>query len=416
MPLRDYQIKPHADIIEKLNKYNIAYLRGQMQIGKTYVALKVAETLNKQNVLFVTTKSAIPGVKSDLKIFFPKLNCTLINYESLHKVIKEYDFIIADEAHNLGKFPKPAKKSRILKTIAKYSQVLFLSGTPHPETRSQLYHQLYISKYSPFAKYKNFYAWAKDYVQVRKQYYNGVASNDYSNAIIEPIDNIMKKYFVNMERKKAGFKHYNSIDIIKYVDLDERIRRLVSIIQKDKFYEFSDGDILTCDTISKEFSAIHQLYSGTIKIDDKRKILVKDKCDFIKKNYINKRIAIFYKFIAEGDLLRSEFTYTDNPDEILPGRPFIAQMRAACQGIRLHKCDMIIFYNIDHSAVVYSQARDRLLHLHREKLPLIIWLFTRGGIEDKIYERVQNKQSYNNYFYRRDYGKETSKENYRLFK
>ena len=39
-----------------------------------------------------------------------------------------------------------------------------MSGTPAVESYSQLYHQFYISAFSPFKDYTNFYKWANDFV------------------------------------------------------------------------------------------------------------------------------------------------------------------------------------------------------------------------------------------------------------
>jgi len=84
----------------------------------------------------------------------------VINNESLHTVERnDFDLVIMDEAHRLGAFPKPTKITTSLKQRFSKLPMIFLSGTPHPESYSQIFHQFWVSDNSPFIKYKNFYNW-----------------------------------------------------------------------------------------------------------------------------------------------------------------------------------------------------------------------------------------------------------------
>lgn len=40
----------------------------------------------------------------------------------------------------------------------------------------------------------------------------------------------------------------------------------------------------------------------------------------------------------------------------------------------------------------------------RSKEALLYWIFAKGGIEEKIYQRVINKQDYTLSYFRKDYG------------
>ena len=76
----------------------------------------------------------------------PNYDLTVINYESLHKIPeKGWDMIICDEAHTLGAFPKPSKRAKQVKELVIKNNcfVVLLSGTPTPESYSQMYHQVY---------------------------------------------------------------------------------------------------------------------------------------------------------------------------------------------------------------------------------------------------------------------------------
>jgi hypothetical protein len=41
----------------------------------------------------------------------------------------------------------------------------------------------------------------------------------------------------------------------------------------------------------------------------------------------------------------------------------------------------------------------------------IYWIFSRGGIEGKIYKAVQQKKDYNLKLFKKDYGQQTSNKN-----
>ncbi len=55
-----------------------------------------------------------------------------------------------------------------------------MSGTPTPESFSQMYHQVYGCKTNPFSEYKNFYRWADDYVNKKQIHYGIRVATDYS--------------------------------------------------------------------------------------------------------------------------------------------------------------------------------------------------------------------------------------------
>ena len=71
------------------------------------------------------------------------------------------------------------------------------------------------------------------------------------------------------------------------------------------------------------------------------------------------------------------------------------------EGISLRNADFIVFYNIDFSATSYWQARDRMTTKDR-KYNKIYWIFSRNGIESKIYKAVSNKKDYTLSHFRSD--------------
>jgi SNF2 family DNA or RNA helicase len=78
-------------------------------------------------------------------------------------------------------------------------------------------------------------------------------------------------------------------------------------------------------------------------------------------------------------------------------------------GVDLSIADVLIFYNIDFSAVQYWQARSRLQNLNRTKPAIVHWVFADGGIEEKIYKVVNKKKNYTYYYFSKDYDIERKK-------
>ena len=180
---REYQ----TDIIDRgteiINQHGFVYLSMEVRTGKTLTSLGIAERIGVENVLFITKKKAIPSINEDYRLLSPNFSIFATNYESLHKSPDfDWDLVILDEAHSLGAFPKPNKRSKQVKEIIKKHRpkVILLSGTPTPESYSQMYHQVFGIPNNPFSKYRNFYRFSDDFVVVTVMSINGLSVRDYS--------------------------------------------------------------------------------------------------------------------------------------------------------------------------------------------------------------------------------------------
>jgi superfamily II DNA or RNA helicase len=138
MQLRDYQIEI-SDRAAKLLKYHkIAYLALEVRTGKTITSLAAAYKFGAQKVLFCTKKKAIDDIIEQAKNMGYDMEIYITNFEQLHKVEYGWDVVIVDEAHGLGAFPRPSKRAKELKRICAATPIIFLSGTPTPESYSQI--------------------------------------------------------------------------------------------------------------------------------------------------------------------------------------------------------------------------------------------------------------------------------------
>jgi hypothetical protein len=395
MKLRDYQEELSVQGAEILKKHKIVYLAMEVRTGKTLTALEIAKLYGSKNVLFITKKKAISSIEKDYKNFGYTFTLTVINNESLHLINGEYDLLISDEHHRNGAFPKPNKVTQLIKKKYANLPMIFLSGTPHPESYSQIFHQFWISNNTPFGYYTNFYKWAKDFVNVKQKHLGFGIINDYSQAKIDILKPIIDKYFIRYTQKDAGFETSVNENIL-YCNMLESTYNIAKSLKKDKVVKGVFEAILA-DTAVKEMSKLHQIYSGTVKFESGKSMIIDhSKGFFIKDKFQGQKIAIFYKFKEEFNLLKEVFgdLLTDDLSEFDNSNKNIAlQIVSGREGISLANAKYLVYFNIDFSAVSYWQSRDRLTTMERTTND-VYWIFSKGGIESKIYKAVSNKKDF----------------------
>jgi hypothetical protein len=469
---RPYQIQNADKACRLLQEYGIAYLSMEVRTGKSITALLTADKYfterggsKGKRVLCLTKKKAIASIQEDYIALYgaqDSFALTVTNYEQLAKLkdVESYDLIICDEAHCLGQFPKPADRTKYLKQVCSGKPVMFLSGTPTPESLSQIYHQLWVSSFSPFRGYHNFYAWASEFVFKEERSINGLDVPDYSMnsgatiraleanirkikiplplqeayqgeiaqklALVQrhraDIERVRKDIADHKARIQAGFQHLLVAFSQKDAGFEQAVQEevltiamlphtyaLANMLLKDRIVIGRDGSEVLGDTEVKLKQKLHQIYSGTVLTEEgEMKVFDTTKADAIVTHFEGQKIAIFYKFRAEFELLKSKFgdRLTDSPEvfrDAGPERIFCAQIQSGREGINLSSADCLVMYNIDYSSLSYTQARARLQTQDKTAACKLYWLFAEGGIESHIYEVVKKKQDYSLWYFRKDY-------------
>lgn len=402
--LRLYQDEIARLACFKLDNLKICYLAMEVRTGKTLTALQAANLYKSKNVLFITKKRAIESIEHDYNLLKPNFNLTVINNESLHKIEGIFDLLISDEHHRNGAFPKPNQITKLIKEKYSHLPMIFLSGTPHPESYSQIYHQFWVSDYSPF-KEVNFYKWSKTYVNVKDRHLGYAVVKDYSDGIKELINPIIKKYMITFTQEQAGFETEVKENVLN-VQMKPITYQIADKLKKDLFIVSKDCREVIADTAVKLMQKLHQIYSGTVLFEDSTfKIVDTSKADFIKEHFKGKRLGIFYKFKAEYEVLKSVFNddLTNDLSKFDNGCKHIAlQIVSGSEGISLRNADYLVYYNIDFSAKNYWQSRDRLTTMQRKSND-VYWIFSEKGIEEKIYQSVMQKKSYTSNLFKKDY-------------
>lgn len=399
----------------------LVYMACEVRTGKTPMSLDVARQAGWKKVLFLTKKDAMSSVREDYREFGFNAHFAIdiVNDESLHKVftvdgyLRNYDGVIHDEHHRFKSFPKPSLSARNFKKHFSKTPQIYLSGTPYPESYSEIYHQFWVSEYSPFGEI-NFYKWvAAGYVnKYTKQLAHGTV-NKYERGVKEMILPKIAPYMVHLTQKELGYVTEINEKVL-HVEMMPNTYALANWLKRDKVIEGKKETILA-DTAVKLQQKLHQLYSGTILFEAKTetridkdgneyehklppvsKVMDQTKARFIQERFEGMKKGIFYKFTAELDMLKTVFgdNLTTDLDEFNRTDKDIAlQIISGREGVSLKNADALFFINIDFSAVSYWQARDRLTTKDRTYND-VYWVFAKGGIEDYIYKQVSKKKHF----------------------
>lgn len=448
--LRNYQIENAKKAIEILSSKKIVYLCMEVRTGKTATAFETAKKFGAKKVLFLTKKKAIDSVLEDYNQFgyFDSFDVIVKNDESMHTITdNDFDLVIHDEHHRYGSVPKPSKATTMFKVKYGHLPMIFLSGTPTPESKMQWFHQFWVSQYSPFLK-SNFYSFYKSFgfktyqfdlgfgmvnnysasEDVIVKYYaikrREISKQDFNYSLLTEnisrqqkedikflneallrLDNVVKDYLVTYTQNEAGFTSEIKETILT-VKMSKATQNISNRLIKDRVINGKE-EVVLADTAVKLQSKLHQIHSGTVKFESGNTMVIDDsKGVFIKQHFKGKKIGIFYKFKAEYDLLKSVFgeELTNDITEFDETSKNIAlQIVSGREGISLRKADYLVFFNIDFSATSYWQARDRMVTMDRLNNE-VYWVFSEGGIENSIYKAVQSKKSYTTSIFKKEYG------------
>ncbi len=395
---RDYQSDIIVSGCKILKQYGFLYLAMEVRTGKTLTSMGIAKYLMVENVLFITKKKAMSSISDDYSTLSPSYYMQVINYESLHTVMDErkWDLIICDEAHGMGAFPKPSGRAELVAEVIRRCRpmVILLSGTPTPESYSQMYHQVYAIPNNPFKEFKNFYRFCDKYVAVKQRKINGLLVKDYSGGL-KAIIKEMEPYTINYTQQEAGFMSETKEEILE-VEMKESTYKIIKKLKKDLVVEGKE-DIILADTPVKLMMKVHQLCSGTVKFESGNSMILDlSKAEFIKEQFEGCKIGIFYKFKEEynalkqvfGDDLTSELSVFEDTNKNIA-----LQIVSGREGISLRQAEYLVYYNIDFSATSYWQSKDRMTTKERLENQ-VYWIFAKGGIEYDIYKAVTKKKDY----------------------
>ena len=171
--------------------------------------------------------------------------------------------------------------------------------------------------------------------------------------------------------------------------MPDDLYEIIKTINKENIY-INDTLEIVADTAVKVMQKTHQLCSGTV-IDESGYNIISDyKAQFIKDHFKGQKLAIFYKFKSEAEMLKNVFhNFTEVAEEFQQGEKdvFLGQFVSAREGIRLDKADAIIFMTIDFAYLSYEQAKNRIASFERKQSAILYWIFSDKGIEWRIHKQ-----------------------------
>jgi hypothetical protein len=282
-----------------------------------------------------------------------------------------------------------------------------MTGTSAVESYSQYYHQFFVSAYSPFSRYKNFYKWAKDFVAVWERKLPTHSIKVYDRANVAKIDKILKPYMVVMTQKDAGFDVKITENYLK-IETPKKIRNAVKKLMKDKFLKGKETYIFG-DTPAKLQSKVHQLYNGHCIIEDENGetsnvILDTYKIDFIRERFKHDKIVIMYYYQNELKMIESVFgeAVTTDIDEFNNTDKSFALQQSSSEGMNLSKAKYLVYLNLGFSGKNYIQSRDRMT-VQSRKENNIYFICESDGITEKILESVTKKKNFNSRMFKQNF-------------
>lgn len=385
-----HQVEFSQKLYDKLKEYGFVYLAGKPRSGKTLTAILACEKCNNNinNILVLTKKNAIEGWTKTINVYKPSKKFYVTNYEQASKLKPEYDLVIIDESHNIGTFPKPSLRWRYIKNITKNIPHIHLSGTAIIESPSSIYHQMNISKYTPFP-FRSFYEWHNYYGKPYVKHISGRAINMYDK--VQPhLFNLIDKFTIYMTQEDAGISSdLQAQDELHYIELSKETKELYNDLQKKRYKVYNDIEIIG-DTTMKLRIALHQIEGGAIKVGDKYYDLGNtEKIDYIKKNFGDtKDIGIMCHFVGEANKLRKHFKKAN-----------IYSSSAHAEGVDLSHLKHFIIYSADYSGAKFVQRRERIVNVNGSNSLKVHHLLVKKAISEQVYKLTSNKMDFNDSTY-----------------
>lgn len=386
-----HQIEISDKGYEVLKANGLVYLALEERCGKTGIALRISELSKAERILIITKKKALPGIEEHIKGLPITKTYHAINYESLHKLTRtDFDLIIIDEAHaNLSAYPKVGKIWKAVYKLTKDKPIIYLSATPSAQTYGQLYHQLKLSSWTPFKKYKNFYEWHRVY-GIEEFVYGagGRQIKQYHNVLEKAFDDC-KHLFISYTRQELGFEHEPN-DVLHFVKLNDESRKLYNDLNKDQV--LNDLDYIA-DTPMKLMVGLHQIEGGTLKCEDSSINLPNcEKIQYIKEKFGDiGEVVIFYHYKQEELKLKASFKHAR-----------ILQATSFAEGVDLSMYRTLIVYSMDFSTARYTQRRARQCNMKRGEAIDVHYILVEDAISHQVYETVAiNKKNFVNSYFNR---------------
>lgn len=388
MTYKQHQIQASDQVYDIVKSKGICLLAGLPRTGKTRTAIRVAELSKCEHVLVVTRKNAIPGWRKELRAVTATKRYTVTNYEQVAKLTGSYDLAIVDESHNIGRPGKPTQRLQDLRKKVYGLPIILLTGTPAAETLLSYYYQFCLSPKSPFAEYKNFYAFFKDYGEPRQIYVNGRMQETYTKGRPEILAKV-KPYIVTLTQEQAGIIH-KAQDHVHVVKLNDDTKAMIDAIRTDQVIEI-DRETVAFESDMAERAAVHQVECGALKVNGRVSLLPNSEVvDYLYATFGDKDdVGFMCHYVSTRQKLMQRFK---------KAKLFSSQSHA--EGVDLSHLKHFVIVNSGYSGASFIQRRDRIVNINRDTPAVVHHITTDGGISAQVYTTLKNKKDFTLRLYR----------------
>ena len=399
-----------------------ALLQGLPRSGKTLTSLLAIEKSNRvKSVLILTKKSAISGwtkftQDQELTENYLTKQYTVTNYEAIGSTKKrtetksgkplkkpilyihlklnpeDYDIIICDESHVLGKLGKPSNRYKVVKELIGDKPVIYLSGTAYIESPNSIYYSTTLSTRNPFPQYPNFYRYFGYYGIPGVIYTAHGEATCYKKAKPELLEYI-DSFSVYMTQDDAGITT-KSEDKLHYVNLSNLTRAMYNQLQTDLVLQVPGHPTLIADTSMKLRTSLHMMESGVLKIDDAYITLTNtEKIDYLKSTFkMSEHTVVLANYIGEQRLLRKHFP-----------KCTVESATAKAEGVDYSWAHEFILFSSGWSGSKHVQRVERIINVGGSNTNMVHHILVKDAISDQVHQAVSQKKDFNTkQYYKKD--------------
>ena len=379
--MRNY-LPDQLNCIKKLKRFKVGALFMQAGTGKTQTAVGIINSREDiDKVLWFTPCQTKQNLKEELEKCSLKYEVEIVGIETLSNSKKTYFellnkysnckfFCVVDESIKIKNYSLRTQRITAIGRKAKYR--LILNGTPLSKNYLDLYNQFnFLSEKIFKMNYNEFYntfVIEKRIVKnriIQKRWLEGFTNLDYLFSLISPF--IYKSDLKLDVKKETKIIEYRAEDKI----IDEYL------ILKEIFIEgirTEDGQLLG------NLQKLQHSYAASLNKKEELRTLLKN----LKNEGVpTKKIIIFYKYLVEEEILKSEFSeYT------------LLSLQKHTFGLNLQSSNIIIFYNLSWDYALMDQAESRIYRTGQKEDCRIFYLISTFGLDEMIQNNLKKKEDF----------------------
>lgn len=413
-----------------LEKHGVVVLGLACRLGKSFIALQLAnEKAKGREILIVTKKKAISSIQNDAAEL--GVQCVVTNYESLHKYTGRPAVVVVDEFPCLSAVGKPSLTARAVRAIidrAKTEYVLMLSATPAIESSAQWANSFWAVNRGPWMEYKSFFRWFDQYgIPCPVRTAGGILRETYKKVLYKVATEVAP-FCVTMTQADAGFSVEAQI-VVHQVDDAGAAQNFHKRLRDNGLVRFfcgergeGEGRVVIAESPAAVLQKSAMFCGGTL-IDDAGEPLEVEHGGIglgpndvgcAKLRYLAAKlrsgvpVAIFTNYIHERVLISRYFTargwvVTDDLDTFRAGRAtmFVGSITSLSKGVDMSwHLGVFVLYSLTFSGEVFYQITQRMNKFSRVDPIKVHVLTIKNSIEAKILAAVSAKQNFNEKFLR----------------